>query len=170
MDSSSAGLLIVLQLFSAFLSHPSAFVVERPRRNAELDASQLLGSWHDVLRTTYMWGPETWPSQRWNFVQGQDGTMLALFNAWCKSCGACSKTFVYAVTRTEDTDFPSALSLGVYGETISLWVEGAAGSEMVVSMCFDSEVPHPADCPQDKFQVSVLSREASTSLDRNIKS
>ena len=40
----------------------------------------LLGEWYDVGRTTYIWGPDTWTSQQWNFVQGEDGTVVALFN------------------------------------------------------------------------------------------
>ena len=44
------------------------------------DVFQLLGEWYDVGRTTYIWGQGTWTSQQWNFVQGRDGTMVALFN------------------------------------------------------------------------------------------
>ncbi|KAK7459419.1 hypothetical protein BaRGS_00039014, partial [Batillaria attramentaria] len=128
----------------------------------------LLGHWHDVMRTTYAWGSDTWASQKWNFVKGEDGTVLALFNAWWKSRGVCTE-ILYTVERKRDhPEFPVTLTLEGNGDKFTLWLENTPASYLVVSMCFDHEAVSPSDCQKDKYQMSVLSREPVSAVTEDV--
>ncbi|KAL8608206.1 hypothetical protein ACOMHN_016661 [Nucella lapillus] len=112
---------------------------------------QLQGEWYDIGRTTFIWGPATWTSQQWNFVQGQDGTLAALFSGVCKACGGCSDTIVYRVTERPAQG--GGFLLQGNGESY-------LGSEIVVSICFAANGANSLNrCPRNKLQVSVLSRQ-----------
>ncbi|XP_070176614.1 uncharacterized protein [Littorina saxatilis] len=141
-----------------WVMHVHSFSPDRSRRNvADFDLSQLQGQWYDVGRTTYMWGPDTWTSQQWNFVQGEDGTAVALFNGLCQVCGGCSDTIVFNVRASSDAG--GVFLLEGHGQTLSLHVEFNLQTEIVVSICFGPGVVYASDCPKSKLQVSVLSRQ-----------
>ncbi|XP_025112871.1 uncharacterized protein LOC112575321 isoform X3 [Pomacea canaliculata] len=120
------------------------------------------GPWYDVGHTTYIWGSDTWTSQKWDMLLGPDGTAIILYSAKCPSCSECIKTHVYSL---EPTGQDRAFLLSGHGETMLFEMKRVHGSILLAIICFDGLLSHEECRRRNRFQVSVLSRDRTITLD-----
>ncbi|PVD21655.1 hypothetical protein C0Q70_17454 [Pomacea canaliculata] len=156
---------LILGMWGVAMALPEAVVQKDQRQTSRIP--MMRGPWYDVGHTTYIWGSDTWTSQKWDMLQGPDGTAIILYSAKCPSCSVCIKTHIYSL---EPAGEERAFLVSGHGETMLFEMKRLDGSRLLSIICFDGVLSHEECRRRNRFQVywvqETMRRPLTSSLKR----
>ncbi|XP_062601455.1 uncharacterized protein LOC134263162 [Saccostrea cucullata] len=117
-----------------------------------------LGTWHELERTTFQWGDNTWDSQVWTFKRGSDGHLYMAYTGFAPRTQSCTSPNTGllsgtggAYTMTAEGRYEAALRVAYIDYS----------NVALVYLCYAPEIQ--GTCDRSAVHVSLLSRTPALS-------
>uniref|UniRef100_K1PQ06 Uncharacterized protein n=1 Tax=Magallana gigas TaxID=29159 RepID=K1PQ06_MAGGI len=119
-----------------------------------------LGTWHELERTTFQWGENTWHSQVWVFKRGANGHLYMAYTGYSAQSKSCSSPQTGLLTHSGSGASYTLTSEGRYEAALRVAYTDYSNVALVY-MCYAPEVL--GTCDRNRVHVSLLSRSPSMS-------
>ncbi|XP_034327289.2 uncharacterized protein [Magallana gigas] len=127
---------------------------------ADFNDTKFLGTWHELERTTFQWGENTWHSQVWVFKRGADGHLYMAYTGYSAQRKSCSSPQTGLLTHSGSGASYTLTSEGRYEAALRVAYTDYSNVALVY-MCYAPEVL--GTCDRNRVHVSLFSRSPSMS-------
>ncbi|XP_048747377.1 uncharacterized protein LOC125659673 isoform X2 [Ostrea edulis] len=84
------GLLTFALIFNCNVCSAVECNFDGTRTVKHFNETRFLGTWHELERTTFQWGDNTWHSQVWSLKRGGDGHLYLAYTGYSPQTQSCS--------------------------------------------------------------------------------